>query len=99
MGNRNYKTYSLAATTSVKEQELTESTYARSCDYIQLRNTGSVSVKIVLITPEDRDADFDTEGKTITLVAGAALDDSLEVEKILYKTDSGSSTIEVYVSW
>jgi len=96
----NYKTYSLSVTTSEKEQELTDTdSTARASDYIQIRNTGSVSAQIVLITKEDREADFDVTGKTITLSAGASLDDDLEVEKILYKTASGETTLEVYVSW
>jgi len=99
MGSINYKTYSLSVTTEAQELELTEGSYARRCEYIQIRNTGSTPVKVVLATPTDRDIDFTSEGKTITLSANARFDDSLTVEKILYKTDSGVSNLEVYVSW
>jgi len=56
-------------------------------------------VKVVLITPLEREVDFTTENKVIELSPGNVLEDELEVEKILYKTDSGTGSLGVYISF
>ena len=99
MARRCYKCYSLTATTTVGEVVPTWNGQVRASEAIQIKNTGEVPVKIVLITPLEREVDFTTENKVIELSPGDTLEDELEVEKILYKTDSGTGSLNVYISF
>ena len=94
MPRMDYRTHSLTATTSPQTLVFT-----RSGEQIQIRNMGGNPVKIILRTPDNRTDTFDTSERIITLGSGNTFDDNLLVEEILYKTTSGTSTIEVYISW
>jgi hypothetical protein len=99
MARKCYKYYSLTATSDVGELIPTWNGEPRASESVQIKNIGDVSIKIVLITPLEREVDFSTENKVIELSPGDLLEDELEVEKVLYKADSGTGTLSVYVSF
>jgi len=99
MARKCYKYYQLSVTSSAGELIPIWNGEVRAAESIQIKNTGEVPVNVVLITPLEREVDFTTENKVIELSPGDALEDDLEVEKILYKTDSGTGSLGVYISF
>jgi len=90
----NYNNYSLTATTTSQFLEI-----PRASEYIRIKNFGDSDLKVVIRTSGDRDANFSSSNKVITVVALQEFSDKLQVEGIYYKTDSGTANFEVYVSY
>ena len=56
-------------------------------------------VQLLLLTPEDREVSFSNENKIIELEEGESFSDRIEVEEVWLRTDIGTATVKIYVSW